>query len=280
MMKNEIFNALNKLEDYQGGCPSGVKAKYVATTPTSDQWTYDGILDCVHINSPTTSAMYFAMGTKELKIGDIIEVEVEVANVNGGDNGKIVINRLTNSSDLFGATNSYYQVLSDNTTNMFKKVKSRYIVPVDGFYRISCGVFNELAGEIKIRNFKMKAYSSIKEQPKVEKSSVRKAFIQCDANRNFTVRTDYGSDAAAITTSGANNTVLVITWDKPLEGLKPVTIVSEDLAGNSPKYRIRVGQSGLNSVSVRFYDISTNAEVAISNLDVTSPIYFYIISMN
>lgn len=271
MMKCEKYLALNTLNEYLTAC--SFAGSYVDITPATNQFTYLTNLEAIHLNSGLDKGHFFNFTTSSLKIGDVIEVEVELAYV-AGDKGKIVI---INTAD----ANDYTQILSTNSTEQFKKLKTRFVVKKNNAtYRISVGISNGTAGEIKIRGFKVKTYSSYSDpygwadyKLKVEQ---RKCVLEGNASygTKFVARSDYATDTVSINVGTEG---IVCTWGTALSHTKrPVPTVTQDYAGNSYKYIARIGSVTVTGFIIRFYDANTGLLVNIADLDLSASVFVYV----
>lgn len=257
-MWNEVYKSLNTLNEYLTSC--SFSNEYVSSSPTPGQFTYESELESIHLNSDGAKSRFFEITTDRLKIGDVIEAEVEIANVGSGDLGKIVI---VDTAD----ANEYHQFLSTNTTSEFIKLKIKHIIRKTSTYRVGVGISSGVSGNIKIRNFKVKTYSAY--QP----SNTRKIVIEGHNNfpNKFVIRTDFASDKATIST-GIDG--LVVTWENPITSSKrPIATTSMDYTGNSPKYIVRIGAVTTEHFILRFYNATTGTLVNIADLDLTESIF-------
>lgn len=259
-MWNEVYKSLNTLNEYLTSC--SFSNEYVSSTPTPGQFTYESVLESIHLNSDGAKSRFFEFVTDRLKIGDVIEAEVEIANVGSGDLGKIVI---VDTAD----ANEYHQFLSKNTTSEFIKLKIKHVIRKDSTFRVGVGISSGVSGNIKIRNFKVKTYSSYRD------SNTRKIVLEGHNNfaTKFNVRNDFSVDPATVAV-GIDG--IVVTWSNPLTGKRPVPSVAMDYVGNSPKYIVRVGAVTVNNLIIRFYNATTGALVNTADLDLTASIFVYV----
>lgn len=260
-MKNEVYKALNTLNEYLAHC--SFRDEYVETLPTAGQFSYDVTLEAIHLNSDGSKSRFFEIFTDKLKIGDIIEVEVEVANVGNGDLGKIIIVDLENAEN-------YYQVLSTNNSSEFKKIKVRHIVNQTTSFKVGVGISNGTTGEIKIRNFKVKTYSSY------QLTNTRKVVLEGHNNfaEKFTIRNDFAVDPVSLNV-GLDG--IVVTWTNPFTSSKrPVPSLAMDYVGNSPNYIVRIGAVTATNFVIRFYNATTGTLVNVADLDLSASIFLYV----
>lgn len=261
MLRNEKYVALNTLNEYLA--ISSFSNEYVTGTPAPGQFSYDTTLEAIHLNSDGSKSRFFEFITDKLKIGDLIEAEVEIAYNGNGDLGKVIIVDTANA-------NNYYQVLSKNSTAKFEKLSVKHVVRQSTTFKVGVGISSGATGNIKIRNFKVKTKSSF------QQSNSRKIVIEGNNafSSKFSIRTDFAIDPATISV-GTDG--IVVTWTNPLNGSKrPIPSVGMDYTGNSPKYIVRVGTVNVNSFVVRFYNATTGALVNIADLDLSSSVFAYI----
>lgn len=261
MLRNEKYVALNTLNEYLA--VSSFSNEYVSGTPAPGQFSYDNTLEAIHLNSDGAKSRFFEFVTDKLKIGDLIEVEVEIANIGSGDLGKVLIVDTANA-------NNYYQTLSKNSTSIFEKLKIKHVVRQTTTFKVGVGISSGVSGNIKIRNFKIKTKSSY------QQSNSRKIVLEGNTafTTKFSIRTDFASDPATISV-GTDG--IVVTWTNPLNSSKrPIPSIGMDYAGNSPKYIIRVGAVTVNNLVIRFYNATTGALVNIADLDLSSSVFLYV----
>lgn len=260
MLRHVKYLALNTQAEWLKAAT--IPTDYISGTPTTDKFTYDTVTESIHLNSSIAKTHYFQHITDLLKVGDIIEVECEFANLNGGYNGKIVI------IDRIDKT-TVKTFVSENSDSSFKKTKVRYAVDREAQYDVVVGIQDNSAGEIKMRNFRVKTYSSYGDTREyIETKNARKAMIEGNVayGNKFIVRTDFASDGATIT---VNSGYLQLTWSTPfLSSKRPIYVAS--LEASAKNYLVRISSGTVNGVNIQFHNLTTGELIPIANLDLAT----------
>ncbi|MED3623268.1 hypothetical protein P4482_09070 [Neobacillus thermocopriae] len=259
MIRNTSYYALNLWNEYLSAYNQ--KSEYVENVeePALNQFTYDFTHFCGHINSDGLKARQFEIHIERVRIGDIIEIEADFLNVGGGANGSIVIMDEINSA-------IFTSYPSDNATNRFKRLRIKHSSNQNTRYKILVGLENGKAGNVKIRNVKVKVHSSM------QGSQSRKLVIEGNAGytEKYKIRKDFAYDDATL---DVRTNEIVVTWRYPISSeLRPVPSISLDDTGNSKLYIPRISACTQTGFVLRFYDL-TGALVPIANMNITSSVF-------
>lgn len=259
MSKDVRFFSYNNMLDFQNAV-AGLGLTY--TTGSSlgvNQWSYDEALRAFRIKKDNTVTGYVSFDLGYLEVGDTIELGSEIMYVSGNNRGTLAIDRFDGGSVGSGSKTTYSVQAKEGSG--FQLEELPFVVAKDGYYRATVGLWGSMMGELYIRNPRCRVNSIVKGSD----SNVRKGmFRKLTSEGKFILRPEFAGDACTITVN--NSTDLVITWDRPMKGLRPIVTKGEEYYIVNNDYQFRVSYAQLESVTVRFFKTGSNTPVKISDV--------------
>jgi hypothetical protein len=259
MTKDKRFYSLNTKDDYAKAVV-GLGLNYsTAATLGINEWGYDEKLRAFKVNKDNTVTGYLSFDLGYLEIGDTIEVAAEIMHVSGTNRGTIAIDRFDGGSVGSGSKSTWStQAKSDSG---FQLTEFSFVASKDGYYRATVGLWASMMGQVWIRNPRVNVNSIVKGTD----SNVRFGmFRKLTAEGKFIRRPEFGGDACTITVNNATD--IVITWDRPMKGLRPIALVSNEFYVTGNKYTPMISYSQLGSVVVRFYPINNDTPLKVADI--------------
>ncbi|WP_310877175.1 hypothetical protein [Priestia megaterium] len=259
MTRDVRFQSLNTKDDYASAV-TGLGLTYsTSATLGVNEWSYDEKLRAFKINKDNTVTGYISFDLGYLEVGDMIEVSAEIMHVSGTNRGTIAIDRFDGGSVGSGSKSTYsIQATADSG---FQLTELPFVAAKEGYYRATVGLWASMMGQVWIRNPRVRVNSIVKGND----SNVRKGmFRKLTTEGKFIRRPEFGGDPCTITVN--NSTDIVITWDRPMKGLRPIALVSNEFYVTGNKYTPMVSYSQLGSVVVRFYPINNDTPLKVSDI--------------
>jgi len=244
MLYDRKYYAVLTKDDFNANIFPTLKPYYVSSLPLAvNQWTYDDTTMSAQINVDNTMQGYVLENLGFLRVGDIINVSMEVYNISGTMAKIAVDNSSTNNLNEY--TNAGH--VSSQKTNEWEKVTMKFVVRENKYHRVTAGIWTSDVGEFKIRNIRIEVLS----QEQQKSTDIRTATIRKNAG-NWEVRTDFYYDNCTI--SQYSSTELEVTFTSPLHpSLRAGAIVSQEYYAISNNYIARCSYSFNNKARISFY---------------------------
>ena len=251
---------------------TGLGLTYTGNTSLGiNQWSYDGTLRAFRIRKDNTTTGYVSFDLGYLEVGDTIELATEFMYVSGSNRGTLAIDRYDGGSVGSGSKTTYSVQAKEGSG--FQLEELSFVATKDGYYRATVGLWVSMMGELYIRNPRCTVNSIVKGND----SNVRFGmFRKMSADGKFTRRPEFAGDDCTVTVQNATD--LLITWDRPMKGLRPVAFVSNEFYTVGNTYTPMISYSQLNSVTVRFYPLNSNTPAKIS--DIPNETHFSVLCRN
>ncbi|WP_182004746.1 hypothetical protein [Priestia aryabhattai] len=259
MNKDTRFYSYNTMQDYAKAV-TGLGLTYSsASTLGINQWGYDETLRAFKINKDNTVTGYLSFDLGYLEVGDTIEVAAEIMYISGSNRGTIAVDRFDGGAIGSGSKTTYSTQAKEDSG--FQLTEFSLVASKDGYYRATVGLWGSMMGQIYIRNPRC----TVKTIVKGTDSNVRKGmFRKMTADGKFTRRPEFGGDDCTVSVNNATD--IIITWDRPLKGLRPIAFVSNEFYVTGNKYTPMISYSQLGSVVVRFYPINNDTPVKVADI--------------
>ena len=265
--------ACSSEKNFQHYLHTSIRANKVneGTTIANDSWSWNSQYRAARINDASTSVK----GTVELnlgflKVGDIIKLKTEVMNV-GGVKAKIAIDLSNEPSVLVGSSGfANALIMSSSKTSEFETVEISFVVRTDAYYNILFGTFTADIGEFYIRNCVASSDSVfISDEITTIKQAIKAFTIRTIATGVFERDIRFGVDECTVT---VNTNFLVITFSTPFThtSVRPISFIGEEPSAG--QYRVRASAPQSNTVTIQFYDRSTNA--LIDHTSIPTGVFF------
>lgn len=224
-----------------------------ATTIASGSWAWNDLYKAIHVNDDSTSIKATTdINLGFLKVGDKVTLSAEFFNISG-TKGKISLDFADNV--LFTVVGGTALTVNSKTSGLFETVEVEFTVKKDAYYKALFGIFTADIGEFYLRNCVAKIRSIVDLEMSNYKQVTKLATIKSLGDGAFERDTRFGVDNFTITT---NANYLVLTWDKPFTYGSARPIAFGDKDSTSSKYNVRTTGVQVNTVTIQFYDISTN----------------------
>ncbi|MGG0308462.1 hypothetical protein ABEY43_06390 [Priestia megaterium] len=253
------FYSYNTMLDFQRAV-TGLGLTYTGNTSLGiNQWSYDNTLRAFRIRKDNTTTGYVSFDLGYLEIGDKIELATEFMYVSGSNRGTLAIDRYDGGSVGSGSKTTYSVQAKEGSG--FQLEELSFVATKDGYYRATVGLWVSMMGELYIRNPRCTVNSIVKGND----SNVRKGmFRKMTTDGQFTRRPEFAGDDCTITVQNATD--LLITWDRPMKGLRPIITLGNEYYILNNDYIVRASYAQLNTVTVRFYKTGSNTPVKISDV--------------
>lgn len=259
MIKEPRFQSYNSKLDFERAV-IGLGLKYTSESNILvNQWSYDEVLRAFRINKDNTTIGYISFELGYLEIGDTIDLAAEIMWMTGSNRGMLAIDRFDGGGIGLGSKTTWS--IQAKEESGFQLTEMSFVATKEGHYRATVGLWTSMVGQLYIRNPRCLVKSIVKgSDTNVRKGTFRKATETGTIIR----RTDFAGDDCTISIS--NSTDIVITWNRPMKGLRPVSFVSNEYFAVGNLYTPSISFSRLESVIVRFYPIGSNTPVKVSDL--------------
>ncbi|MEM4995029.1 hypothetical protein WKH56_20905 [Priestia sp. SB1] len=253
------FYSYNTMLDFQRAV-TGLGLTYTANTSLGiNQWGYDTTLRAFRIRKDNTTTGYVSFDLGYLEIGDKIELAAELMYVSGSNRGTLAIDRYDGGSVGSGSKTTYSVQAKEGSG--FQLEELSFVATKDGYYRATVGLWVSMMGELYIRNPRCTVKSIVKGNDSNFRFGM---FRKMTADGQFIRRPEFAGDDCTVTVQNATD--LLITWDRPMTGLRPIAFASQEYYIINNKYEPRASYAQLNSVTVRFYQVGSETPVKISDV--------------